>query len=147
MEHDGETIGVVEYDKFAGSVDGAVVVHDVGFVDPTNIGPVIFENLNDVWFPIYSDASLSDGVGSPICNSGVTRGHQCGTITDEAYDFWYGITRFTDFRRSNICAIPGDSGGAVFYDNKAHGITTSATSTATGHVHRPPERRIHRLTT
>lgn len=123
--HGNEVVGTAEPDReqFAGSVDGAVVLRDVGFVDPSDIAPRLFKNLDQKWWPIYSDASLSTGgVGSPICHSGITRGHQCGTITVESVDFFYGWTRFTDFRQNNICSLPGDSGGAVFHDTVAHGI-------------------------
>lgn len=123
IEHRGETIGPVDYDKFAGSVDGAAIVHDLGFVEPEHIAPRIYQSGTNMWWAINSDASLSDGgVGSPICHSGITRGYRCGTIELESYSFWYGVTRFTDLRQDNICNLPGDSGGAVFYNNKAHGI-------------------------
>lgn len=123
--HDLNVVGTSEPDRdqYAGSVDGAVILRDVGILDPADIAARLFKNVDQMWWPIYSDAGLSSGgVGSPICHSGVTRGHQCGTITLESVDFFSGWTRFTDFRENNICTLPGDSGGAVFHENVAHGI-------------------------
>src|SRR4051812_19616584 len=59
-------------------------------------------------------------VGSSVCRSGSTTGWQCGTIqaTNQTVNYGGGDI-VSGLTRTNVCAEPGDSGGAVVSPHRA----------------------------
>ena len=65
-----------------------------------------------------------DNTGDAVCGSGINTGFFCGTITDDDIDgeSTDGVTLLSQ-RKSSVDVRLGDSGGPMFYGNKAMGIT------------------------
>lgn len=72
--------------------------------------------------------SRGGAVGDPICHSGARRGYRCGTITNPSTSVKVQPSGYTlkDMREDDICAGPGDSGGPVYSNNRAHGIISAS---------------------
>ncbi|MFV2175748.1 S1 family peptidase [Actinomadura sp. LOL_016] len=71
-------------------------------------------------------------VGTRVCRSGSTTNTQiwCGQILQRGATVRYAEGTVTGLIRTNICADPGDSGGALFTeDGQAQGITSGGSGT------------------
>ncbi|RMI27640.1 hypothetical protein EBN03_33380 [Nocardia stercoris] len=68
-------------------------------------------------------------IGAPVCKSGTTSGFTCGVIwrVNQTIDNELGTTKGL-ILATNICALPGDSGGPVLTGTKALGISTASNS-------------------
>lgn len=68
-------------------------------------------------------------VGDPVCKNGISTNTTCGAITAIGQDrplrdFDGAIGNLTNQTVTNVCAIPGDSGGGVVVSGRAYGITS-----------------------
>ncbi|WP_199044480.1 RICIN domain-containing protein [Glycomyces salinus] len=70
-------------------------------------------------------------IGSSVCRSGQTTGWHCGTV--QAYDqtVRYEAGTIYGMTRTNVCAEPGDSGGAFISGNSAQGMTSGGSGNCT----------------
>jgi streptogrisin C len=70
-------------------------------------------------------------VGSAVCRSGSTSGWHCGTIQARNSSVRYPEGLVTGVTRTNVCAEPGDSGGAWVSGNQAQGVTSGGSGDCT----------------
>jgi len=70
-------------------------------------------------------------VGEPTKRSGSTTGLRSGTITATNQTVRYPQGTVTGLIRTNICAEPGDSGGALFNGTAALGLTSGGSGNCT----------------
>ena len=75
---------------------------------------------------------MDDWVGEPVCKSGKTTGVSCGTITCTDCYVEYGGTQLVHARFATYYNWYGDSGGNVFYDHQAIGISNGIFLDANG---------------
>lgn len=64
-------------------------------------------------------------VGDPICKHGKNTGSNCGWILDKDHQPMSSVPNGHSFVRSSNQCIEGDSGGPVFYQTTAYGITAA----------------------
>ena len=63
-------------------------------------------------------------VGAAICRSGSTTGWRCGTVQAKNATVNYPQGQVGGLTRTNVCAEPGDSGGAWISGDQAQGVTS-----------------------
>ncbi|MFY1695056.1 S1 family peptidase [Solwaraspora sp. WMMA2101] len=63
-------------------------------------------------------------VGASICRSGSTTGTRCGVIQARNVTVNYPEGAVTGLTRTDVCAEPGDSGGAWLSGDQAQGVTS-----------------------
>jgi len=63
-------------------------------------------------------------VGASICRSGSTTGWHCGTVQAKNATVNYPEGQVGGLTRTNVCAEPGDSGGAWISGQQAQGVTS-----------------------
>ncbi|MDT3398742.1 S1 family peptidase [Streptomyces sp. B1866] len=66
-------------------------------------------------------------VGAAVCRSGSTTGWRCGTIEQQNTTVVYPEGTVTGVTRTDVCAEPGDSGGAFLSGSQAQGVTSGGT--------------------
>ena len=83
--------------------------------------------------------------GEPVCHSGARTGWQCGTVKDDyvqaQVEGGQGQIQEVDSFATNVCDLPGDSGGSFVSGEYAVGVTSAGTfssycASLTGVVHR-----------
>jgi len=116
----GQTIGPVAASSFPGNDFGAIRISNPAALDPR--GGV----LNGGAFQDITGASRV-AVGTRACKTGSTTGTTCGTVQAYNVTVRYAEGTVYGLTRTNICTQPGDSGGAMFYNNLAQGITSGGT--------------------
>jgi hypothetical protein len=116
----GQTIGPVAASSFPGNDYGAIRISNPAALDPR--GGV----LHDGAFRDITEAGRVLVNGS-ACKTGATTGTTCGVV--QAYNVTVNYAEGTVFglTRTNICTQPGDSGGAMYADSLAQGITSGGT--------------------
>ena len=135
FKHNGASIGVADKTAFKNG----------GFADALRIklnNANLKSNLLYVTLttqrPITSVMPLNgDVVGSPVCASGYVTEFFCGAVTDVDADGLYSENNFV-IKHMQIASIQvrlGDSGGPVFYGNKAMGVI----GLVNGTHHDPPD--------
>ncbi|MDF3140359.1 MULTISPECIES: S1 family peptidase [unclassified Streptomyces] len=62
--------------------------------------------------------------GQAACRRGSTTGTHCGRVTGVNWSVRYPDGVVTGMIRTNICAEPGDSGGPLYADTRALGLTS-----------------------
>lgn len=109
----------------------------------TLIGPTTGSSFpgNDYALVRYDNASLSHPggytaadayVGEPVKRSGSTTGTKSGTVTAlDATVHYSGGGTVRGMIQTNVCAEPGDSGGALYDGTKALGITSGGSGNCT----------------
>lgn len=85
-----------------------------------------------------ADAVRLDGhatpvVGAPACKSGATTGYTCGVVlevdvSNDVGGAGQSPVEIKGLFRTDICALPGDSGGPVITGTQALGISSNVTS-------------------
>ncbi|MEU3018243.1 S1 family peptidase [Nocardiopsis sp. NPDC007018] len=114
---DGGGSGVFEQSVFPGD--------DAAFVRATSNWTVT--NLVNT-YGTGSDQTVGGSsqapVGSAVCRSGSTTGWHCGSIEARGQSVSYPEGTVTDMTRTNVCAEPGDSGGAFISGDQAQGMTS-----------------------
>jgi streptogrisin C len=71
--------------------------------------------------------SQESPVGATVCRSGSTTGWHCGTILARDATVRYEAGLVTGVTRTDVCAEPGDSGGAWITGTQAQGVTSGGT--------------------
>jgi hypothetical protein len=81
--------------------------------------------------PVLGTAPAVDG--APVCHSGERTGWQCGTVDNGGYGYAEATVQTTsgtqtvDGFESNVCLLPGDSGGSFVSGEYAVGIASAGT--------------------
>ncbi|MFY1633202.1 S1 family peptidase [Solwaraspora sp. WMMB335] len=94
-----------------------------------------FVEVNDDWTaqPVVNDfngatvpvaGNLEAPVGASVCRSGSTTGTRCGRIQAKNATVNYPEGTVTGLTRTDVCAEPGDSGGAWLSGDQAQGVTS-----------------------
>ncbi|WP_149361859.1 S1 family peptidase [Lolliginicoccus suaedae] len=65
-------------------------------------------------------------IGMPVCKSGVTTGFSCGVVTATNLTLQIGPRTLGNAFTSSICALQGDSGGAIISGTRAVGISSAS---------------------
>lgn len=76
--------------------------------------------------PIAIDGVATPVIGAPVCKSGARTGFSCGVINAVDQTVQVGDRQQTQSFSANICALPGDSGGAVVTGRLALGISSAS---------------------
>ena len=76
--------------------------------------------------PIAVDGVATPVVGAPVCKSGARTGFSCGIINGVDQTVQVGDRQLTQSFSANICALPGDSGGAIVTGRLALGISSAS---------------------
>jgi streptogrisin C len=70
-------------------------------------------------------------VGASVCRSGSTTGTHCGIVQAKNATVNYPEGTVTGLTRTNVCAEPGDSGGAWLSGDQAQGVTSGGSGDCT----------------
>jgi streptogrisin C len=70
-------------------------------------------------------------VGGSICRSGSTTGWHCGVVQQKNATVNYPQGQVSGLTRTNVCAEPGDSGGAWISGNQGQGVTSGGSGDCT----------------
>ncbi|MFC6011339.1 S1 family peptidase [Nocardia lasii] len=76
--------------------------------------------------PVPVDGVATPVVGAPVCKSGSRTGFSCGVINGVDQTVQVGDRQLTQSFSANICALPGDSGGAIISGRLALGISSAS---------------------
>ncbi|MGS2614618.1 S1 family peptidase [Micromonospora sp. LZ34] len=101
-----------------------------------------FVEVNDDWTPqgVVNDfnggtvpvaGSQEAPIGASICRSGSTTGTRCGVIQARNATVNYPEGTVTGLTLTNVCAEPGDSGGAWLSGDQAQGVTSGGSGDCT----------------
>ncbi|SCG36130.1 S1 family peptidase [Micromonospora inositola] len=77
------------------------------------------------------NGSTEAAVGASVCRSGSTTGTRCGVIQTKNATVNYPEGTVTGLTRTNVCAEPGDSGGAWLSGDQAQGVTSGGSGDCT----------------
>ncbi|MEV4240262.1 MULTISPECIES: S1 family peptidase [unclassified Nocardia] len=76
--------------------------------------------------PVAVDGVAVPVVGAPVCKSGARTGFSCGIVNAVDQTVQVGDRELTQAFSANICALPGDSGGAIVTGRLALGISSAS---------------------
>ena len=135
VTHNGVSIGKVTKSAFK---DGALADAMMIDIDNAKKSNFVYVTSGEPSRPITSRMALNgDVVGSAVCGSGIKTGFFCGSVTNTDIDGQDAKTHNV-IRNLQICTVDvrsGDSGGPMFYGNKAMGIV----SLVNGAPHKDPD--------
>ncbi|NLV80608.1 MAG: protease [Rhodococcus sp.] len=107
------------------SLDG----DDYAIIRPTADARGRFEN-NGVRVPGAAPLPITGiadpVVGAPVCKSGLRTGYSCGVVTGVGQTVEIGQRVLTNGFATNLCALQGDSGGALVTGTLALGISSAS---------------------
>ncbi|NHC12977.1 alpha-lytic protease prodomain-containing protein [Motilibacter deserti] len=113
-------LGTTATSVFPGPGDYAVVPYAAGApARPSAAGPQTITRVLDA------------AVGQSACRRGSTTGTHCGSVTGLNATVNYPQGTVTGLVRTNICAEPGDSGGALYAGTAALGLTSGGNGNCT----------------
>lgn len=102
---------------------------DYAIIRPTDEARGRFEN-NGVRVPgaaALPITGIADPVvGAPVCKSGLRTGYSCGVVTGTGQTVEIGQRVLTNGFATNLCALQGDSGGALVTGTLALGISSAS---------------------
>lgn len=113
--------GTMAVSLFSGEYD-AGYYSQLSTWTPTN---AVYYSDTTKWYTI-AGVNPSDMVGDGLCRTGITTNARCGQITHlnvTIKDNKTGTT-LTAQTRTNICALPGDSGGPYVFAREAYGMAS-----------------------
>lgn len=123
---DGAAIGTVQAATFPGEGDFALVTYD----DPAADAPSVVDTGDGQTTEIAQAAEAA--VGLEVSRMGSTTGLQDGTVTGLNATVNYAEGTVTGLIQTDVCAEPGDSGGALFTtDGSAIGLTSGGSGDCT----------------
>lgn len=103
--------------------------HDYSIIDIDDAANHRFEN-NGVRVPgappVGITGTADPVVGAPVCKSGLNTGFSCGVVTSVNQTVSVGERTLTNSFSTNICALQGDSGGAIVTGTLALGISSAS---------------------
>ncbi|RBO87929.1 S1 family peptidase [Nocardia puris] len=76
--------------------------------------------------PVLIEGVATPVIGAPVCKSGSRTGFSCGIISAVDQTVQVGERQLTQSFSATICALPGDSGGAVVTGRMALGISSAS---------------------
>ncbi len=126
-EHGGVVLGNGGYRNGAEFRSGAdaqpIYIHDKLLVSR-----LLHESANTSRSITSYQYAANDYVGQPVCQSGITSGKVCGTITNLGQTVQYsGCCIFDGQVFASYPSIAGDSGGPNYYGSTAMGVTSGVT--------------------
>ncbi|MFD9541915.1 S1 family peptidase [Streptomyces sp. NPDC060022] len=125
-EADGQPIGTVQEAVFPGEGDFALVTYD----DPATEAPSEVDTGDGQTVAITQAADAA--VGQDVIRMGSTTGLNDGQITGLDATVNYPEGTVSGLIQTNVCAEPGDSGGALFTaDGTAVGLTSGGSGDCT----------------
>lgn len=125
-EEGGAAVGTVQAATFPGEGDFALVTYD----DPATQAPSEVDLGNGQTVPITQAADAA--VGQEVFRMGSTTGLDGGQVTGLAATVNYPEGTVTGLIQTDVCAEPGDSGGALFSeDGSAIGLTSGGSGDCT----------------
>ncbi|WP_233600824.1 MULTISPECIES: S1 family peptidase [Micromonospora] len=89
----------------------------------------VVNDFNGGTVPVNGSAEAP--VGASVCRSGSTTGTHCGVIQARNATVNYPEGTVTGLTRTNVCAEPGDSGGAWLSGDQAQGVTSGGSGDCT----------------
>ncbi|MEH0840798.1 S1 family peptidase [Micromonospora sp. CPCC 205711] len=89
----------------------------------------VVNDFNGGTVPVNGSAEAP--VGASICRSGSTTGTRCGVVQAKNATVNYPEGTVTGLTRTNVCAEPGDSGGAWLSGDQAQGVTSGGSGDCT----------------
>ncbi|MBB5892177.1 S1 family peptidase [Kutzneria kofuensis] len=104
---------------------------DYGRVDVTSGQWTLSGTVADGGGAVAVKGSAEAAVGAAVCRSGSTTGWHCGTIQAKNQTVVYAEGTVTGLTKTNVCAEPGDSGGAWISGNQAQGVTSGGSGDCT----------------
>lgn len=123
---DGAAIGTVQAATFPGAGDFALVTYD----DPAADAPSVVNTGDGQTTEIAQAAEAA--VGLEVSRMGSTTGLQDGVVTGLNATVNYAEGTVTGLIQTDVCAEPGDSGGALFTtDGSAIGLTSGGSGDCT----------------
>lgn len=123
---DGAAIGTVQAATFPGEGDFALVTYD----DPAADAPSVVNTGDGQTTEIAQAAEAA--VGLEVSRMGSTTGLQDGVVTGLNATVNYAEGTVTGLIQTDVCAEPGDSGGALFTtDGSAIGLTSGGSGDCT----------------
>lgn len=125
VTHAGIVLGPAGPRSFGGEADAAFVTHSL--IAPTFLpSNWIYASNSDIEHAITSVQPIAtEAAGQSVCRAGRTTSLRCGTITHvNATVVASGVT-LRNQRVTNICALPGDSGGPVYSGGTFRGIVSA----------------------
>lgn len=123
---DGAAIGTVQAATFPGEGDFALVTYD----DPAADAPSVVNTGDGQTTEIVQAADAA--VGLEVSRMGSTTGLQDGAVTGLNATVNYAEGTVTGLIQTDVCAEPGDSGGALFTtDGSAIGLTSGGSGDCT----------------
>jgi hypothetical protein len=136
--HGAVAIGAVQQRDYTnlGNQDAAQLSQTQGALTalPWQRSNWIYRNESNRAWAITARAGLhSEQVGDPICRTGITTAEQCQEVT--AVNITVQATGgplIAGQVRTNVCALPGDSGGPFYNNRTGHGLTSTARFTTDG---------------
>ncbi|MFV2125163.1 S1 family peptidase [Micromonospora sp. LOL_013] len=108
--------GVFQTSSFPGDDWAFVAVGDDWTPQP------VVNDFNGNNLPVAG--SVEAPVGASICRSGSTTGTRCGVIRAKDVTVNYPEGAVSGLTRTDVCAEPGDSGGAWLSGDQAQGVTS-----------------------
>ncbi|GAA0652758.1 hypothetical protein GCM10010174_90710 [Kutzneria viridogrisea] len=97
---------------------------DYGKVDVTSSQWTLQGLVTNGSSTVAVKGSTEAAVGAAVCRSGSTTGWHCGTIQAKNQTVRYAEGTVTGLTKTNVCAEPGDSGGAWISGSQAQGVTS-----------------------
>lgn len=76
--------------------------------------------------PLGIDGIATPVVGAPVCKAGSRTGFSCGNVLAVEQDVEVGEHWLNGGFASSLCALPGDSGGAVVTGRRALGVSSAS---------------------
>ncbi|MCW4352567.1 S1 family peptidase [Hoyosella sp. YIM 151337] len=116
---DGKQFGTFTQTDMNGADYGVITIHE-DFVDLFQTAGV--RGGND----IHVTGTADPVVGMPVCKSGVTTGFTCGVITSANLRVDVGARTLDNAFTADICALQGDSGGAIISGTRAVGVSSAS---------------------
>jgi streptogrisin C len=104
---------------------------DYGKVDVTSGQWTLAGTVANGGGTVAVKGSAEAAVGAAVCRSGSTTGWHCGTVQAKNQTVVYQQGTVTGLTKTNVCAEPGDSGGAWISGNQAQGVTSGGSGDCT----------------
>ena len=125
VTHAGIPLGVAGPGSFGGEVDAAFVTHSLGAPTFLPSNWVYYSNGDPEHRVTAVQPAASEAVGQAVCRVGRTTGVRCGSITSVNATVIIGSITLRKQRVTNICALPGDSGGPVLSGGTFRGVISA----------------------
>lgn len=132
VTHGGVPLGIASPRIFEGEVDAAFVTHSLGVPTFLPSNWVYYDNARQDHAVTAVQPIATEAVGQAVCRTGRTTGLRCGTITSVGATIVIGSVTLRNQRVTNICALPGDSGGPFLSGGTFRGLASAGNYVGSG---------------